>query len=155
MIITLDDLGKIREVHKSKKIVLGKGTFDLLHRGHITYLKLLREHGDIVVVVISSNQRVIKYKGPARPIQDEKDRALILDAIKYVDYVVIGSDVLLDTMVSHVAEMLKPDLYLAMKDIEKLRDELTEIGVPQLCIDCEKENSTTAIVEKVRSSLGS
>ena len=162
MIITDDDLPQIREDYKTKKIVLGSGTFDLIHRGHITFLKMLREHGDIVVVVVTSNKKVTKNKGSARPIQDEKDRALIIDSMKYVDYVVIGSYVDLapgeirKSVTVRVAEKLKPDIFLTMKEEWKSREvELTSVGVREvLYIPSIKENSTTAIVDRVCSVNG-
>lgn len=157
MIVTDEYLPQIREKYKNNKIVLGSGTFDLIHRGHITFLKMLREHGDVVVIVITSNKKVTKNKGPTRPVQDENDRALIIDSMKYVDYVVIGPYIDLapgevrKSVTVRMAEKLKPDIFLTMKEEWKSREaELTSVGVGEvLYIPSIKENSSTSLIARV------
>ena len=89
MIISLDDLASIRERHLGQKIALTSGTFDLLHVGHLDYLEKVKQHGEIVVVLLSGDARVKARKGPSRPIISERERARILDSLKVVDYVFI------------------------------------------------------------------
>jgi rfaE bifunctional protein nucleotidyltransferase chain/domain len=115
MIVTLDDLADIRARHQGKKIVLTSGTFDMLHVGHLRYLKAVKGDGDILVVMLSGDARVRGRKGSSRPIIAEHDRALMLDALKLVDYVFIDpadfKEGQLDPVHTEILSQLKPDVY--------------------------------------------
>lgn len=77
----------------SKRMVFTNGVFDLLHRGHVEYLARARSYGDVLIIGLNSDASVRRLKGPERPIQKQDDRAIILLALKSVDYVVIfGED---------------------------------------------------------------
>ena len=80
-------LGKLRR--QKKKIVFTNGCFDLLHIGHVRYLKKAGKMGDILIVGLNSDSSVRKLKGQGRPILPQADRAEILAALEPVDYVVI------------------------------------------------------------------
>jgi D-glycero-beta-D-manno-heptose 1-phosphate adenylyltransferase len=73
---------------KGKKLVFTNGCFDILHRGHVTYLTLARQQGDALVVGLNTDTSVKRNKGESRPINNEQDRALVLGALRAVDYVV-------------------------------------------------------------------
>lgn len=88
MIVTLENLSKLRQ-NTSKKIVLATGTFDLFHYEHVMYLEEAKQMGDILVVAVKGNNGA-RLKGKNRPIIDEKQRIVIVDAIRYVDYTVIA-----------------------------------------------------------------
>lgn len=89
MITNLNDLCKILEKErKGKKVVLGTGTFDLFHYSHLKYLENAKKQGDILVVAVK-NDKCARLKGANRPIIEERQRVEILDAIKYVDYVIL------------------------------------------------------------------
>lgn len=88
MIIDYSQLADIkRQNHKT--IVLGGGTFDLIHYGHVQYLKKLAEYGEIVVVGVKSDAEIAEEKGADRPIIPERDRLRMVDAIAGVDYTFI------------------------------------------------------------------
>src|SRR5947199_9316948 len=72
-----------------KKVVATNGCFDLLHAGHVRYLKAARALGDILVVGLNGNASVRELKGEGRPLNDEKDRAEGLAALESVDVVTI------------------------------------------------------------------
>ena len=74
---------------RSKKIVTTNGSFDLLHLGHIRYLKEAKAQGGILIVGLNSDASVRQYKGPLRPIHTELQRAEALLSLRPVDYVVI------------------------------------------------------------------
>lgn len=93
-------------LRKNKKIVFTNGCFDLLHVGHIRYLKEARSKGDFLVVAINSDASVKKLKGPSRPIQAETDRAEILAALEAVDATVIFSE---DTP-EKIITLIRPDI---------------------------------------------
>ena len=82
----------INDIKNSKKIVFTNGVFDLLHVGHIRYLNEAKSLGHILVVGLNSDNSVKKIKGPSRPINRLEDRALVLLALKSVDYVVSFDD---------------------------------------------------------------
>ena len=109
-IVKLDDLQRIVSDLKKKglKIVWTNGCFDLLHIGHITYLKESKKLGDILVVGINSDESVRKLKGPTRPIQTENERAEILASLEFVDYVIVFSE---ETCERYLRE-LKPDVFV-------------------------------------------
>jgi len=100
----------ITEIPTDRKVVLCHGVFDFLHLGHIRHLRAAKSFGDILVVSITDDAHVMK--GCNRPIFNEDERAEILDAIEFVDYVIITRE---DTACK-IIRNLKPDVYV--KDIE-------------------------------------
>ena len=91
MIVHYNNLKEIRNKHNMETIVLCKGSFDMFHVGHLNLLKSAKKLGDILVVIIKSDEAV-KLKGLNRPVINEKDRSTIIDAIKYVDYTIIANE---------------------------------------------------------------
>ncbi|HVX24514.1 MAG TPA: adenylyltransferase/cytidyltransferase family protein, partial [Candidatus Saccharimonadales bacterium] len=85
MIVTINDLAKIREQYQDQKLILSSGTFDLLHVGHLHYLQAAKTYGDVLIVLLSGDQRIKARKGDDRPIIPEVDRTEMLDALKIVD----------------------------------------------------------------------
>lgn len=75
--------------NKGKKIVFTNGCFDILHRGHVSYLTEAKKLGDLLVVGINSDASVKRLKGDDRPINNEKDRQYVLSQLKAVDFVEI------------------------------------------------------------------
>lgn len=80
-----------RDAHTAagRKVVFTNGCFDILHRGHVTYLEFARAQGDALVVGLNSDASVRRNKDESRPINAEEDRALVLAALRAVDAVVI------------------------------------------------------------------
>lgn len=79
-------LNKFLSENKGKKIVFTNGCFDILHRGHVTYLSEARKLGDLLVVGVNSDASVKRLKGPERPINNEEDRKYVLSQLKSVDF---------------------------------------------------------------------
>ncbi|HEY1648927.1 MAG TPA: adenylyltransferase/cytidyltransferase family protein [Terracidiphilus sp.] len=77
-----------RLVAEGKDLVFTNGCFDILHRGHVTYLTFARNQGDALVVALNSDASVRTNKGNDRPINNEEDRAYVLASLRPVDYVV-------------------------------------------------------------------
>lgn len=115
MIIRLENLQDIRRQHQDEKIALTSGTFDLIHVGHLRYLEAVKKLGDIVIVMLSGDNRVRARKGPSRPIVPENDRAQMLDALEIVDYVFIdpakSTPDQIDPVHAEIVELLQPDVY--------------------------------------------
>lgn len=83
-----ESLRRILSKTKSRKnVVFTNGCFDLLHKGHITYLQKARLLGDILVVALNSDVSVKKLKGPGRPLNPLKDRMSVVAALESVDFV--------------------------------------------------------------------
>jgi rfaE bifunctional protein nucleotidyltransferase chain/domain len=76
----------------NRTVVTTNGCFDLLHLGHIEYLSQARELGDILIVGINSDESIRKIKGPSRPLQNEKTRALQVAALESVDQVFVFTE---------------------------------------------------------------
>ena len=76
-----------------KKLVATNGCFDLLHPGHVRYLRAARALGDALAVGLNGDLSVRELKGPGRPINNEKDRAEVLAALESVDFVTIFPEV--------------------------------------------------------------
>lgn len=74
---------------QGKTVVFTNGCFDILHRGHVEYLQATRRKGDVLVLGLNSDASVRRLKGPERPVVHEEDRAYMLAALEFVDYVVV------------------------------------------------------------------
>ncbi|HOE69022.1 MAG TPA: D-glycero-beta-D-manno-heptose 1-phosphate adenylyltransferase [Candidatus Omnitrophota bacterium] len=77
---------------QGKKIVFTNGTFDILHLGHVTYLRKARREGDVLIVGVNTDRSVKKYKDPSRPVNPEGDRIRVLTALACVDYAILFGD---------------------------------------------------------------
>ena len=152
MIIKFKNLSEIRKSLSNKKIVLGEGTFDLIHFGHIEYLKGLKKFGDIVVVEISSNKMVQQRKGLLRPFVDEKERAAIIDAIRYVDYTFIAPEPhpQKENPILQIICSLRPNVFVSIdKEWLRYRKKIEHCGTALKVINVVKPYSTSNIVRKI------
>lgn len=93
---------------QGKKVGFTNGCFDLLHQGHLHSLMQARQECDVLVVGLNTDASIKRLKGPERPVQDEKTRALLLASLEFVDYVVMFDD---DTALPLV-DAIRPDLIL-------------------------------------------
>jgi|SRR3989338_1533093 len=107
---TAGEIKQIAEKLKKdgKKIVTCNGCFDILHIGHIKFLKEAKEQGDALIVGLNSDSSVKLNKGDRRPINDENSRAGVLAALGCVDYIVIFSE----KDPRKVLEKIKPDIHV-------------------------------------------
>lgn len=156
MLVKLAELPQIREKHKEQKMILAGGAFDILHQGHIDYLRDLKKQCDVLVIAIKSDAEVRSYKEPGRPIQNEDVRAAIIDAIKYVDYVVVAPEPVGDLGFAEpprltVARTLRPDILATISERWRpFEQELRTLGVQLMLVPIEKVNSTSSIIERIR-----
>jgi len=132
-----------------KKIVFTNGTFDLLHRGHVEYLESARTMGDILVVGLNTDASVKSYKGPKRPVNPQRDRAMVLSALACVDYIVLFGD---STPIRLIKE-IKPDVLVKGADWKLCdivgRAEVESWGGRVKRIKYLKGHSTTGILKKL------
>ena len=80
-------IDNLRKLFSQIQIVLTMGTFDILHVGHCRYLAKAKDHGDILVVGVDSDEKVKKRKGPNRPVVPAEERREMLSHIRHVDLV--------------------------------------------------------------------
>ena len=97
---------------KGKKVVFTAGSWDLIHAGQCRYLERAKEHGDILIVGVSSNAAIKRVKGPNKPILDEKIRAEMLTYLRAVDFVTI----LPEPSCTPTLGLLQPDIYITVKE---------------------------------------
>ena len=157
MIVSLKDLRGIRKKHKNQKIIYTSGAFDLLHAGHIKFLKDVREMAQILVVGITPDKRVRQKKGDSRPIHTEKTRVIIMDAIKYVNYVFIDMEPTLtlknEKLTLAVLTFLKPNIFFSINpNWLNYKKKLTGLGVKLTILPVKKIDSTTDIINRVASN---
>lgn len=109
-VVSLKKARSLRELALSqgKSVVFTNGCFDLLHVGHVRYLKEAREQGDLLFVGLNDDESTRGVKGPGRPYVGQDDRAEVLAALRYVDYVIIFSEKTAERLVA----VLKPDVYV-------------------------------------------
>ena len=120
-ILTLDELSiKAKECRDSgEKVVLCHGTFDLIHAGHIRYLKSARDEGDVLFVTVTADEFV--NKGPGRPVFSEDLRAENLGFLSFVDFVAVNNG---PTAVNVLSEV-KPHAYVKGPDYKNMEDDVT------------------------------
>lgn len=104
---------------ENKKVVLCHGVFDLIHPGHIIHFEQAKKMGDILVVSITSERFV--RKGPGRPYFNDEMRMKFLEAIEYIDYVVLSEGYTVDDVV----EAVEPDIYVKGEEYKKAEDDIT------------------------------
>ncbi len=135
-----------------RKIVFTNGCFDILHVGHITYLRNAKKLGDILIVGVNSDDSVRRLKGKSRPINSCEDRMAVLAALDFVDYVVEFKE---DTPASLI-EKIKPDIIAKGGDYKPEEiagaDYVIANGGEVKIIDFVEGKSTTRIVEKMKRS---
>jgi rfaE bifunctional protein nucleotidyltransferase chain/domain len=155
-IVDLAGLRKIAENYRclTRRMVFTNGCFDILHRGHVTYLEEARRLGDCLVVGLNSDASVSSIKGPERPLNDEQSRARVLAALGCVDHVVLFNE---DTPLKLITELL-PDVLVKGGDwpVEKIvgAEEVMAAGGEVLNIPLVEKFSTTSLIDRIRRSEG-
>lgn len=142
-----------RVARLARPIVLTNGVFDLLHRGHVTYLARARALGANLVVAVNSDTSVrLLGKGTDRPINTEQDRAAVLAALESVTLVTIFDE----PVPLPVLEIVRPEVYVKGGDysIESIPEAqlARSWNARVLAIPFEHDRSTTALLERVRSA---
>lgn len=129
---------------EGKKIVFTNGCFDILHAGHVRYLKQARRLGDVLIVGLNADRSVSAIK-PGRPINSEKNRAEVLAGLSVVDYVVVFSE----KTPYNLIKALKPDILVKGGDWKKEDIIGSDIAKETLSLPFVKGISTSKIIEKI------
>lgn len=131
------------------KIVLANGCFDFFHVGHIRYLAEAKALGDYLIVGINSDEQVRKLKGGNRPLMPEQERAEIVSALRFVDYVTIFPE----PTVEELIRALRPDFHAKGTDytVDSIpeREIVREYGGKVVIVGDPKNHSSTELIEKI------
>ena len=155
-IVTLEELARIsgRLRGEGKHLVVTNGCFDLLHVGHVRYLKAARELGDALAVGLNGDHSVRELKGPGRPLNKENDRAEVLAALESVDYIVVFEE----TRATRFLEAAKPAIYVKGGDYNpetldaEERTVLEKVGAVVRIVPFEAGYSTSRLIERMNSA---
>ena len=142
-----------RVAQLAQPVVFTNGVFDVMHRGHVTYLAQARALGASLVVALNTDASARRLgKGPERPLNNEQDRAIMMAALGAVDLVTWFDE---DTPVQLISE-LRPSIYVKGGDYDMARLAETALveswGGRALAIPFVDGYSTTALVRKIRAA---
>jgi rfaE bifunctional protein nucleotidyltransferase chain/domain len=140
---------------KGLSVVLSNGCFDLLHRGHISYLEESSSKGDLLIVAINSDESVRQLKGTGRPVHSQKDRAFAIASLRCVDVVFIFRGPRLDREIT----VIRPDHYTKAGDytLDTLdageRDALDIVGTKIHLLRYLAGHSSTSLIQCTSSMV--
>ncbi|MCE7962197.1 MAG: D-glycero-beta-D-manno-heptose 1-phosphate adenylyltransferase [Acidobacteria bacterium ACB1] len=148
----LDREDLIAEVEKRRaagqSIVLANGCFDLLHVGHIRYLAATKELGDCLVVGVNSDEQARKLKGEGRPAVNEKERAEVISALRFVDLATI----FVEPTVTELIRAIRPNVHAKGTDytVDSVpeREVVREVGGRVAIVGDPKDHSSTELFSR-------
>src|SRR5947209_8170407 len=137
-----------------KRIVLANGCFDLLHVGHIRYLRAARRLGDVLFVGINSDAAVARLKGEGRPLMPATERVEVLTALRSVDHVVVFDDDTADALI----RAIKPDVHAKGTDYsaESVPERATAraVGATTAITGDPKQHATRDLIKTIVERFG-
>lgn len=153
MLVKIDEIEKVlNEKHPGAKVVATNGCFDVLHVGHLRYLKESKKLADLLVVGLNSDESVKALKGESRPINSELDRAELVAALEPVDYVVIFDEI----DACNFLKAVKPSIYSKGGDYqaENLPEYPTalELGTKIVFVDLIPGKSSSNTIDKLANT---
>jgi D-beta-D-heptose 7-phosphate kinase/D-beta-D-heptose 1-phosphate adenosyltransferase len=147
----LDELEVILNKHRgsNERIVFTNGCFDILHIGHIEYLKFSRQQGDVLVIGLNTDRSVREQKGEQRPFVSEDERARLISALEDVSYVILFDELTPDKLIRRI----KPDVLIKGEDWKEKgvvgREFVESYGGKVILAPFVKDASTTDIVTRI------
>lgn len=139
---------------KKKKIVFANGCFDVLHVGHVRYLRGAKALGDVLVVGVNSDASMRHIKDPGRPLMSETARSRLVAALESVDYVIVFAD----PTVGPLLDVLRPDIHAKGTDYtpESVpeRDVVRKYGGAVAIVGDPKNHSTSDVIQQVIEKCG-
>lgn len=145
------ELEELRAAGEVSRVVLANGCFEVLHPGHVRYLRDSRSRGDFLVVALNTDESVRGLKGEGRPLQSLADRAEVVGALACVDRVVAFEESTLEATL----RLLRPDVHAKGTDYNEdnlpEREVDRELGIEIAICGDPKERSSTGIIERARS----
>lgn len=146
-IVTWDELSESVERLRTqgKKIVFTNGCFDIIHVGHIRYLKEAKRLGDILIVGLNSDSS-ISYIKPGRPVTPQNDRAEVLASLDMIDYVTIFDE----STPYELIKLIKPDILVKGGDWKEEEIIGSDIAKETYSLPYIKGFSTTEIIKRIK-----
>lgn len=141
---------------QGKRVVLTNGCFDLLHTGHVYYLRKAAALGDALFIGLNGDASVVALKGPTRPVQSVIERAYLMGALDFVDTLFVFDTPRLTAEIT----ALRPDIYAKAGDytLETLNPEeraaLEKVGADIQFLPFLEGYSTTALIAKIAKAAG-
>ena len=139
---------------KNKIVVLTGGCFDILHVGHIRFLSKAKKQGDYLFLLLENDKTVKKLKGFNRPINSQKERAEVLAALSFVDYVVLLEEMKNNNDYDKLISALRPNIIATTKDdpqaIHNLR-QAKEINAKVSFVTNRIKNRSTTLLAEIIS----
>jgi len=153
-IIKINEIEKLTEVIKNKKIVLTGGCFDIVHLGHLIFLEKAKAKGEILIVLLESDENIKNNKGSNRPINNQKNRAVFLTKLKMIDYVIELPEMKSDEEYLEIIKKIKPKIIAVSEgdsSLEKKKKQAEEIGAKVLKVSkLIPHQSTSLIIDKIK-----
>lgn len=152
-IVSLNKLIELKSsfARNKQKVVFTNGCFDILHAGHISYLEFAKQQGDILILGLNSDISVKRNKGDSRPINCEQDRAKVVAALEFIDYVVLFNE---DEPIDVITELI-PNVLVKGKDWAHYvsgREIVEKNGGQVILADMVDGKSTTKIIKKIENA---
>lgn len=151
-IISVPNLGSLREQFSGQSVVLATGCFDILHTGHLRFLQLASQQGDILVVGVNSDSSIKIIKGHHRPIMGQGERIELIAAFRCVDFVFIHENTVADEYIMS----LKPDVFVIGEESVNLYPSETiaanDVGARIYVVNRIPSKSTTSILANLKSN---
>lgn len=153
VIRSLDKLKGIIEAAKAagKKVVFGNGCFDIVHVGHVRYLKGAKELGDVLVVAVNDDSSVTGLGKRKEVVTPADERAEIISALDCVDYVILFGDATVETLLG----TLKPHIHAKGTDYTEdnvpERDIVLSYGGRVAIVGDPKDHSTRDIIKTIKN----
>lgn len=155
-VVSLEEATRLRERFRTdgKRVVFANGCFDVLHGGHISYLEDARAHGDVMIVGVNSDASERGLKGPSRPVYHEQERLELLNAIRFVDYLVLFDE----PTCEHLLRVLHPDVHAKGTDYTAQtvpeREVAHELGIEVYIAGPPKENASRGVIATILERYG-
>ena len=143
----------LNNIREKKIIGFTNGCFDLIHAGHISYLKKAREKCDLLILGLNSDRSVKKLKGVNRPIIGQNDRTEILSSFSFIDKIILFEELTPINLIKKI----KPNILFKGKDYKKKNvvgyNELSAWGGEVMLIDFVKDRSTSNIINGIKANV--
>jgi rfaE bifunctional protein nucleotidyltransferase chain/domain len=148
---TREEARAIREKLRTegKRVIFANGCFDVLHGGHVSYLADARAQGDVMFVGVNSDASERGLKGPTRPIYKQDERLALLDAIRYVDHLIMFDEPTCENLLRE----LRPDVHAKGTDYTAdtipEKEVARELGIEVYIAGPPKENASRGVIATV------
>lgn len=136
--------------HDMKKVVLAGGCFDVLHIGHVRFLKKAKSFGDYLIVLLESDKNIKRLKGSARPFHNQKERKEVLESLNFVDKIIILPDTVTHKTYDDLVKKIKPNI-IAITEDDPIKDikliQAKSVGAKLKVVKKYKSHSTSNLVK--------